>query len=70
MPSCGDEQAEGFLGGDDLGVCAEHLVAPDVVVVPVAIDDRVGGAAGQGLTLANATLSPSKTFISRPSCSR
>jgi hypothetical protein len=46
VPSCGDEQAAGFPGGDDLGVCAENLVAPDVVVVPVAIDGSVDGAAG------------------------
>ena len=46
MPSCGDEQAAGFRGGDDLGVCTKDLVAPDVVVVPVAIDDGVDGAAG------------------------
>ena len=49
MPSRGDEHAACFLAGDDVGVRAEDLVAPDVIVVPVAIDDKVDGAASQCL---------------------
>jgi hypothetical protein len=48
MPSCGDEHAAGLLGRDDVGVSIKDLVASDMVVVPVAIDDSVDVAAGQG----------------------
>jgi len=45
----GYDQAACFLGRDDVGVWAEDLVAPDVVVVIMAVDDDVDRATGEGL---------------------
>ena len=44
----GDDHAACFLAGDNIGGRIEGLVAPDVVVVPVAVDGGGHGAAEQG----------------------
>jgi hypothetical protein len=48
MAARGYEQAARFFRGEDVCVQAKGLVAPDMVVVPVAADDGVDWAAGQG----------------------